>query len=1390
LDEALKGIKDNKEWDDARKEIESEPLRRKKAELQEKVRGVYGKEEPKEEGDTKKKEPPLSKEDKAKIDDVLKKDDDIKDSDAVDAKIPENINENADTATEKVKSDTDVPPEEVNPIETTNTQLNEARTAVISSTDITPPDGTKKLKIGERALQSEILPDDVKQEISEKGIEYVPRGRKITDREAEEIVRLFDGDEGGLDKIANMVYDKENGILPDTRVSLNALIIEKYANRLEGITEANERAIERDKLTNAVIFAAEQGKLAGEEVEANKRIARVLRSTPETIVASVREKHDRRNKEFFTDKKIEVNYVKQVIDEYIKSGDFKKKIETEVNEEISKIGTKNWGKESKKKIDDFFDSLLIDPKQQNLYGGMLGIPVALYNGSILAVKNALLLGVDVATAVQRGAEWLDKEFKDQYEKGKIDSPEWSRDEYLADTKQRLSGLNKVVPKVETPKVKPAKVKKPTAPKTREEIVDKLLERMAKVATRKQLSNFVMKYLQELSDKGAISDPRFRAILADALGRDYMSEKTEAKITDAARKIGYAGAKTEELANAFEKYLGEFNNDPKSASLPDLKAAIEKARKEVTRAQRQAQIAHQQITEALTESPDLVARLGTMIQGGLLVPGSQVANVLGNALLLPITGPAYLISGMVDASVTGTAWFLNGIRAKVKPVEHPDLYRILNRLPDMGRTVKPLTYAKGYFKGVGPAVKEGIIQLKTGALGRDMNKAESQRGIHPIESLKDIPKAFKNKEFQRLVGDVLEALPAGYFAEANFRLLNLGDKPFRGGAEGGRYEELFEIDFRNKLERAEDITDPAERAKRIDYLKKNKDILLRQFKSHPDTEVLKEARQQGDVATFSQATTLSRWLTGIEGFISKKDSKTASTIGSAILRLIKITNLPYVKVPINLTSTAVELGIPPISLVKFIYHASKGDRRSAMDDMGKLIMSSAVTAAVMSLAANGLITTKDEDKDVQAAQREAGVEEGRINITATRRWLAGGDPTWQDGDKTWSVKRLGVLSVLMMSVAQAYKNLTPEEMADLQNSDFVMRLAKTDVEMIPHVPGVALQQSIMTGTNTLLQGMLGGEAEKDRWLTNQATVLSTVLYPNTIATISQSADPERFFRETRDLSMEEGRIKKHLENIYKDRVFQGDKLPPKVTIWGEPIRRIPEGSTMLYNILGVTKTKEYQKYSFGTRMYELYEEYSAQDPENAPKIFPSMPSSATKVGWDDSRMSPDDLATYQMRVGQVRAEDAEAYLNSNEWEDATLEEKITELTSIYNGARKQAEAEMFSWMGYQKRDPQGWGVLMENDALPMPSMSRKAGDFKLDADDIRQLNETALELYAQQAISLLSQMSKADLETMKNAIDEKTGKSDYVTELNRIWRGALSDAKNIMEETLAKKQVNK
>jgi len=46
LDDALDKIRKNKAWDDVRKEVESEPLKRKREELRDKILKVYGKAEP------------------------------------------------------------------------------------------------------------------------------------------------------------------------------------------------------------------------------------------------------------------------------------------------------------------------------------------------------------------------------------------------------------------------------------------------------------------------------------------------------------------------------------------------------------------------------------------------------------------------------------------------------------------------------------------------------------------------------------------------------------------------------------------------------------------------------------------------------------------------------------------------------------------------------------------------------------------------------------------------------------------------------------------------------------------------------------------------------------------------------------------------------------------------------------------------------------------------------------------------------------------------------------------------------------------------------------------------------------------------------------------------
>jgi len=1247
----------------------------------------------------------------------------------------------------------------------------------------------KVRKILERALNSD-LPEDVKKELKEKGVEYVPRGRKVTEKGAAELVSVFDAEENGLDKLHATVKDLSNGILPDTRTMLNAMLAERYLGKLDGVTDAKERAVLRDKLTDALIFEAEQGTIGGQSVEAKKRWGRVFGTTPEIIVASMRERFDRENRTYFADKVTEVEFVKSTIEEYVKSGDFKSKIEQGIGEEIDKLGTKNWGKESKKKIDDFFTKLLIDPKQQNLYGGMLGIPVAMYNGSLLAIKNALLLGVDLATAIQRGVDYLDKEYKDRFEKGTIGSPDWGKDEYIADTNERLKALKQQIPTVEKPS-KATKPKKVKAPPSQEELVDKLFVKMSKIATRKQMAKFVMDYMQEVADKGVITDPRFRAILAKALGRDYVTEQTEAKITKAARTLGSANKKAEEYAKSVQDILDEYQKEPKTdqeksdqkQALRDLEKKAKEAKKVWDKSVFGAEKANQEIKEILIEQPDLLARMGTLIQGNLLVPGSQLANIYGNLLILPYTAPAYLVAGAADAMRAGGSSILEKALNKIDPIKYPDLYHWTNKHISSERTILPFEYAKGYAQGVLPSIWKGIKQLKTGALSSDLSKFDVQRGVHPIKALKDL--VSRDRDWKSRIGDLFEAAPAGYFAEAQFRLLNIGDKPFRGGAESGRLRELFELDYRKKLKEAKAIEDATERKKRIKYLESSKNTARKRFMTQPESESIVEARKSGDIATFAQSSPLSEWISSFEKKFMAKDDNTTSSIGNGVARLIKMTNIPYVKIPINLTMLGIEVSCPPISAVKLLKHTYDGNTRAAMDDIGRLAISAALTSVAITFAKHGIITTLSDDRDVRAAQLEAGVEEGRFNISAARRLLKGENPAYQEGDKLRSIKRLGVVSIQMMSIAEAYKNKTQEDIAKMQENPFRSYIGSM-MDALPYMPKIALEQSILMGANTLIQAALGGESEKDRWLTSQATVISTIAYPSTVAAISQATDPEGFLRETRDLSTDDGRIKRHIVNIFKDRMFQGKNLPAKVSLWGEPVLRIPEGEKWSYHLFGITKEKKYQKYSFGTHLYEIFKEYEKQDPEEAKKIFPTLPSYSTKVGWEDSKMTPFELQAYQMRVGTIRAQEAEAYINSPDWDEATLEEKNVELSRIYLKARKEAEAEMFSWEGFKATEPvkehmKQWDIISNAEAVPLLSMVKtvKSGSktYKLDTSDIKELNMIAFYKYAEKIIPYLEE-NKDKLDLLKE-YNTRTGSSRFIDRTNDKWRESLDFAKRQM-----------
>jgi hypothetical protein len=714
--------------------------------------------------------------------------------------------------------------------------------------------------------------------------------------------------------------------------------------------------------------------------------------------------------------------------------------------------------------------------------------------------------------------------------------------------------------------------------------------------------------------------------------------------------------------------------------------------------------------------------------------------------------------MMDITLSQAGIMRNIAKQNIDPVKHPDLYRWAMKLPSTERTVDIFASFRGFREGAWAGLKEGAKQLKTGQLEDDYNKKEIQRGLEPIKALLRLRDSLTGKErrnFSKTIGDILESLPAGYMGEGMFRLLNLGDKPFRRAAETARLSEIAEI-------------------------KGLKGVSRDKFLNNPDNASLKEARKAGDLAVYTNDNAVSKLIEYTNRMFKKGEQsnsdaiKSTSTIAKALFKLGKATILPYVRTPVNLAVEAFEYAVPAYSFARAMEYTSQGKRREALDSFGKAIVGTVISSIAVSLIKNGIMTTASSTEDKMKQAEFAGKEGYRLNIDAFRRWVKGEDTAWQDGDNTVTLKGYGTMSMILMAYGAAYKDKTLEEI----NAEAA---SERWVTVFGSVVSSSLEQSIMTGVNTALQAALKGEKERDRWLINTATALSVAVYPSTVASISKTFSDENYLRETRDISQEEGQLRKQMVNTFKDRMFVGKDLPAKVSIWGEPVKMIPDGNTWTYNLLGVSKNKKYQKYSFGTKMFELYEEYKKVNPDEAKGLFPSLPSASTNVGWDDSRMTPTELMNYQIRVGELRAEYAENYVNSEEFKDASIEEKTQKLTSMYSKARQIADSEMFRWSGYEQREPDKWKTLVDNDVIPIPSVIKKVKqgnrEYKLDNDEIELLNNIALARYAERVIPFL-EANKENMANLKQ-VDEKTGKSRFVERTNDLWRGALDFAKREM-----------
>jgi hypothetical protein len=344
--------------------------------------------------------------------------------------------------------------------------------------------------------------------------------------------------------------------------------------------------------------------------------------------------------------------------------------------------------------------------------------------------------------------------------------------------------------------------------------------------------------------------------------------------------------------------------------------------------------------------------------------------------------------------------------------------------------------------------------------------------------------------------------------------------------------------------------------------------------------------------------------------------------------------------------------------------------------------------------------------------------------------------------------------------------------------------------------------LLSGANTTLGAMIGGETEQRKWFTNTMVALTAPLYPNQAAQVSRAFFEENKLRNVKVENMTSGRTMAELKNTFKDRMFMGKQLPARVSIWGDYVPIIPDGYTPAYMLFRVGKEEKYASNEWGTRFYEYYEEYKKINPEEARKLLPSLPSGVTKVGWDNEKMDSKQLEEFQMKVGYWRRVAAERYIEGTEWQDATWEERTDKLTLEYNNAKKDVEAELFLWDDWKngvspqsgEKNKDNWNILYKNDALPMPTMIKKLDKrHKLDQEGVKEYNEKALDFYAIEVAPMLRDMPPEELAAFKQEPEEEDEngrmvkkESEFIKQLNRIWDMAKNQAKSSMIDELESK----
>jgi len=739
-------------------------------------------------------------------------------------------------------------------------------------------------------------------------------------------------------------------------------------------------------------------------------------------------------------------------------------------------------------------------------------------------------------------------------------------------------------------------KEPTPEDKAARVIEKFRKKLNGLSD-KQKADVITRAHKQLINNGALEFEDFRKIIGDVTGRGELSQADAKRMMELVQETN----KVEDAA----KKLREERTPEAFKNFRETEAKAGKAAKE--------------LNDLFYNKPDIIKRLTSIMQlntlGLVALVNNPIYNIWNQSTL---RFPIGVVNDLIDRSISGVA--------KLAGKQYDKEYNIV-------------AAQKGFWEMLGLGSKEAFSQIFTGLNRQDyMQKEVYGQQIRPASALRDLSKWAAGKKSlskAQIIDKTLQVYP-GAPAEIVARVLNLGDKPMRFGAEGGTASQfakklgLKEMDFKLFLEF------PREEAYRA-----YKTQGLSDAEASQKADYIKEAiMQEGERSTFQQDNLLTDVLASA---VNTLENKTGLPKDSGVGNLLKILAIsPYIKIPSNAFWSFYNLLNPEVAMVQALGHgarakiiSNKGDyiksklaQREARYWLAHAVVGIAMRAVVIALVKQGIFSPGTEDDEKK--ERDAAFTFDKPG-------------TFKVGEYNLSNRWGGSMAMMGNQIAKRYNDMTPEQR---ENVDDFWNIVYGGMER----EGLAeLQNGVFGNTSTLLQAAENNNW--DRYLTNTLNLFTNIIQPATVAQINRSSLDEVPASKGDNLLDKINQEFSKRSTIYRN--LTNTEIYKKRDIWGDTV---PKGGNVLSRMFGISKANP----QIGARV--IYEDAirTGDAAYLPPAIYPTL---------NNKKLNTQQYDRLLQYIGGERKKEVLLLTDGGEYKLLSEKEKKEALSKAYSTGRK-------------------------------------------------------------------------------------------------------------------------